>query len=177
MIPWLHAKAKKEAARDKLKAADMIGDAFAIVAIIAMALYFVSSQLSNTGFFTDGFGSLEAFFFYGVAVLGIIPPALRLILRRRNVVRPAEIGNSIFGIIAIIYLLSAFPFDFAHLASPLPSVIQNALSWLTNDVARLLMVLGVVLTAFVTAWMVVTYLAVRKVLEERTDAVPAESSV
>ena len=94
MIPWLHAKAKKEAARDRLKAAEMIGDVFAIVAIVALILYFVSSQLSDSGFFTDGFGGLEAFFFYGAAVSGAFPPALRLIFRRRNVVRPAEIGNA-----------------------------------------------------------------------------------
>ena len=175
MIPWLHAKAKKEAARDRLKAAEMIGDVFAIVAIVALILYFVSSQLSDSGFFTDGFGSLEAFFFYGAAILGIFPSAFRLILRRRNVVRPVEIGNSIFGIVAIIYLLSVFPFDFAHLASPLPSIIQDAISWLTNDLARLLMTFGVVLTAFVTAWMVMIYLAVRRVLEGRTDTGPSEN--
>ncbi len=173
-IPWLYSKAKKEAAKDRLRTADVIGDGIAIVAVVILIIYFVNSQASNSGFFTDGFGSLEAFFFYGVAIVGLFPPALRLILRRRNAVRPVEIVNSIFIIVAIIYLLNVFPFDFAHLASPLPSFIQTAVSWLTNDLVRLLMILGVVLTVFITTWTLLIYLAVRNVLGEQAGASPIE---
>ena len=168
-VPWLHNAAKKEAKKDKLKNADIIGDLAAIVAIAILIIYFVNSQTSNSGFFTAKFGGLEAFFFYAMAIAGLFPPALRLVLRRRNVVRPVEIVNSAFAIVSIIYLLGVFPFDFTHLASPLPS-IQPLVGWLIDDVAKMLMTLGVLLTTFITVWTFVIYLAVRKVLEEQTGA-------
>lgn len=174
MVPWLHSAAKKEAAKDNLRRVDAIGDVVAIVAIAILIVYFVSSQISDSGFFTARFGGLEAFFFYAVAVVGVFPPALHLVLRRRNVVRPVEIVNSIFVIVSIIYLLNVFPFDFTHLASPLPSFILTAVSWLTDDVAKLLMTLGAILTAFITAWTLLIFLAVKQVFKEQTGASPSQ---
>ncbi len=98
--------------------------------------------MSNSGFFTAKFGGLEAFFFYAVAVVGLFHPALRLVLRKRNVVRPVEIFNSAFTIVSIIYLLNVFPFDFTHLANALSPSLQSAFSWLTDDLVKLLMTLA-----------------------------------
>jgi hypothetical protein len=169
-VPWLHSKARQEATKDRLKTVDVMGDGIAMAAIAIVIAYFVNSQMSNSGFFTDRFGDLEAFIFYAVAIVGFFPPALRLVLRKRNAVRPVDIVNSIFVIVAIIYLVNAFPFDFEYLASGLPSFVQSAVSWLTNDLAKMLMAFGVAVAALVTAWNLLIYLAVHQVLEEQRSA-------
>ena len=133
-VPWLYRTAKKEAAKDRLKTAEMIGDVIAIAVIMIFIAYFANSQASNSGFFTDRFGSAEAFFFYAVAITGLLPPALRLVLRRRNAVRPVEIFNSIFAIVSLMYLLSVFPFDFAFLA---PTSLQSVFSWRSSASGRM----------------------------------------
>ena len=163
-VPWLHNAAKKEAAKDRLKTTALIGDVIAIAAIALLTAYFINSYASNGGFFTDKFGGVEAFFFFGAAIAGLFPPALRLVLRRRNAVRPLEVVNSIFSIASIIYLLSVFPFDFTRLV---PSSLQSVFLWLTDDVARMLMTIGVLLTVFITAWTLLLYLAVKQELEQQ----------
>ena len=165
-VSWLRTAAKKEAAKDNLRTADMIGDVIAITAILILITYFVDSQVANSGFFTAKFGSLEAFFFYAVAVVGLFPPALRLILRKRNAVRPFEIANSLFTVVSIVYLLNVFPFDFTNLATAISPSLHSAFSWLTDDIVKLLMTLGIILTVLITAWTLVIYLTVKQVLSE-----------
>ncbi len=164
MVPWLHNVAKKEAVKDRLKTAVLIGDVIAIAAIAILTAYFINIYVSKGGFFTDKFGGVEAFFFFGAAIAGLFPPALRLVLRRRNAVRPLEAVNSTFSIASMVYLLSVFPFDFTRLVPP---SLQSAFIWLTDDVARMLMTVGVLLTIFITAWTLLLYLAVKQVLEQQ----------
>ena len=114
---WTESIAKREAARDVMRNGERVGEAFAILFFYLVILFFVVNQVDDTGFFTTGFGSTEMVLFYGGLIFGMIAPILRLILGRRNKVRPVELISNGFFVIAASYLLSVFPFDFAHFQS------------------------------------------------------------
>ena len=58
--------------KDHEKPSERAGEVFAIVAISLVTLYFVSSQIDKTGFFTSSFGNLETFLFYLPVPLGMV---------------------------------------------------------------------------------------------------------
>lgn len=151
-MSWMDATAKREATRDKLKAGDVIGEGVAIAVMTAFLLFLVANQTEQTGFFTSAFGPVEMLAFYGSILYGYLPPILRILLRRRNKVRPFEVIGSGILIIATSYLLAIFPFEFAHLPALLPQWLHFIIDWVTNDVARVLLVLAIVVSALVSVW-------------------------
>jgi hypothetical protein len=62
---------------------------------------------------------------------------------RRNVSRPPELAASTFWVAGSIWLLAVFLFNFAHLADVLPESLRFLLGWITNDIAWVLFVLGI----------------------------------
>lgn len=161
-MDWTESIARREMARDRLRTMDRVGESFAIVAIFLVTLFFVANQTDQTGFFTSGFGTAEMVAFYGSSLYGILPPVLRLILGRRNSVRPFEVvGNGIF-LVTASYLLSVFPFDFSHLSALLPQGTRFAVDWITDDVARGIIILSIVVLVFALLWTCFIYFLVRE---------------
>jgi hypothetical protein len=103
---------------------------------------------------------MEMVLFYGVLILGMVPPFLRMFLGRRNKVRPVEIICNLFFIVATTYLLWVFPFDFGHLPDLLPTNLQFILDWITNDIAMWFMGIIIVIVTIVTVWTAFLYIAV-----------------
>jgi hypothetical protein len=130
--------------------------AFVVLLILAFYLY---HQFKNTGFFTPSFGGWAMFAFYGSIVLSLLPPISRAVIGRRNPVRPLEAGCNIFFAIALLYLLSVFPFNFAHFAVALPVAVRFLLSWITNGIAKAFMVLGIVAVLISAIVNIVKYLS------------------
>ncbi|HUL39887.1 MAG TPA: hypothetical protein VLU38_06315 [Methanomassiliicoccales archaeon] len=158
---WTESIAKREAARDVMRNGERVGEAFAILFFYLVILFFVVNQVDDTGFFTTGFGSTEMVLFYGGLIFGMIAPILRLILGRRNKVRPVELISNGFFIIAASYLLSVFPFDFAHFPDLLPEGIQFMFDWITNDIARVGLSIIIVIVIIVSVWTAFLYIVVR----------------
>ena len=115
-----------------------------VIVVILVALFFYAHQAWSTGFFTSSFGSSEAFFLYGSILLGTLGPLMHSAIGRRNDVRPAEIATSLFWIAGSIWLLAVFPFDFSHIGDALPEFLRFLVSWISNDIAWVLLLIGTV---------------------------------
>jgi hypothetical protein len=159
-MSWTEGIARKEAARDLLGMGERIGEMVAIIMGLIVLLFFVANLIQETGFFTSDFGTAEMVLFFGVLILGMAPPFLRMLLGRRNKVRPVEVICNLFFIVATTYLLWVFPFDFDHLADPLPTNLQFILDWITNDIAMWFMGIIIIIVVIVTVWTAFLYIAV-----------------
>ena len=138
------SRAKIEADKGIPRGERVFGIALVVINIM-MISYFATHQMRSTGFFTESFGTLEMFFIYGYSVFWIISAGLEGVLGLRLLSRLFDVfGGVIFGGICIIWLLAVFPFEFSHFAEALPDSIRFLLGWISNDVARVIMVLGII---------------------------------
>ncbi len=158
---WTEGVARKEAARDVLRTGERIGEGIGITIIFLIFLFFVDNQTDDTGFFTSEFGTTEMVLFYGSLLFGMVPPFLRILLGKRNQVRPVELIGNGFFIIAASYLLFVFPFDFGHLADLLPESLKFIFDWITNDIAMLLLSVVIPIVIAVSLWTAFLYIIVR----------------
>jgi hypothetical protein len=166
-MSWWQRKVSKEADRDILKMGERIGNVIAIVLIVVFALILIDFQLSDNGFFTSAFGPVEQVLFYGSLLYGIVPSLMRAAVGKRNQGRFADLFGSLFSIIVLSYFLVTFPFDFTVLLGYLPASIQPAFSWFTNDLVRVLFMVGIVVTAITLVYNTVLYVFVRRELNIR----------
>ena len=126
-----------------------------IVALLLLFGFFAYHQVTNTGFFTAQFGSVEMVCLYGPIVLAIAAPIVRALTGRRNPARPLEAASSLLTAITAVWFLIVFPFNFAHFADALPGGFRFVLAWVTGDIAKILLVLQIILgpvSACVTIW-------------------------
>lgn len=137
--------------KEFLNLSQRCGQVFAVVVILLIFAFFWYNQITNTGFFTSNFGQLEILALYGSILLSIIPPLARAVIGARNPARPLEAVSNVFSIFACLFLLTVFPFNFAHFTVALPPTVRFAFSWITNDFAKLalmLIILGCMVSAF-----------------------------
>ena len=129
-------------------------------------LYFVAHQTGSTGFFTSKFATVEMLLFFGSLMYGIVSPALKGLFGRKNLVRPFDAVGLIFSAVAMAWLLVVYPFDFAYFADVLPSFLRFLLQWISNDIARGLMVLGIIVIPVFAIYNVVLYMLVCRELSK-----------
>lgn len=111
---------------------------------VLMVVVFVAHQRRSTGFFTEEFGTVETLMLYGVCVFWIISAGLEGVLGRRLLSRIVDaFGGVILSGVGIVWLLVVFPFEFDFFAEVLPESFRFLAQWISNDVARLLMGLGI----------------------------------
>jgi hypothetical protein len=134
--------AEKEAKKDSMAISERGGEIVAVIGIALVAFFFYAHQAGATGFFTTSFGSTEAFFLYGSILTGMAGPLARIVSGRRNVARLPEIAVGAFWIAGSIWLIMVFPFDFARVGDVLPEPLRILTGWVTNDIARVLFILG-----------------------------------
>jgi hypothetical protein len=116
-----------------------------VVFCVLIVMYFVVHQMRPTGFFTARFGASEMLMFYGSLVFWIVTAGLEGVLGQRLLSRLFDtFGGLFFAAAATAWLLVVFPFEFAHLADLLPNFLRFSVKWISNDIARVLMVLGIV---------------------------------
>jgi hypothetical protein len=133
-----------------------------VVLGVLMVLYFLAHQRRSTGFFTATFGTLEALLLYGSILYWIITSAL-LLAGQKDLSRDLDsFGGLIFATVGIAWLLMVFPFDFAHFADLLPSSIRFLVRWISNDIARVLMVLGFIGHAVAAGYSLILRVFVRR---------------
>ena len=107
--------------------------------------FFALHQATNTGFFTAKFGPTEMLALYGPIVVALIAPAVRALTGRRNPARPWDVALQLSLAAGSLYLLIVFPFNFAHLADVLPGLLRLFISWISDDIGKIMMVLQVIL--------------------------------
>ena len=159
---WFARHVEKEAKKDVMKLSERAGEIIGIFCILMLLIFFITHQTSATGFFTTKFGQLEQFLFYGSLLFGIIPNIGKMIIGRKNAIRPLEAFGAIFSGIALLWLLHVFPFDFTHLTDVLPEILRLITIWISNDIAKIFMIIGIV-GSFVTAlYIIVLYVSIHR---------------
>jgi hypothetical protein len=138
------------------------GDRVVGIAIVAfsvfMMLYFTAHQRQSTGFFTAEYGTLEMIALYGYWAFWIVSAGLEGVLGLRLPSRIFDtFGGSIFAAICIAWLLVVFPFEFAYFAYVLPESLRFLVQWITNDIARVLMVAGIIVHLGAVVYMPFAY--------------------
>lgn len=136
---------EKQALKDNMKNSQRGGEVVAVIVIGLVALFFYAHQTEATGFFTSSFGGIEVLLLYGAILIGVAGPMARFLTGRRNKSRPAELIASVFWIVASAwFLMVVFPFNFAHSADIVPDFLAFLVSWITNDIVRVLLAIGMV---------------------------------
>jgi hypothetical protein len=149
---WFARRAEAEAKKDTLSYSERVGNIVGVAVGLLIVLYFVAHQTGSTGFFTSEFDTLEMLLFYGSLMYGIVSSAFQAILVA----------------VAIAWLFVVFPFDFAYFADVLPDFLRFLVQWISNDIARVLMVLGIIVTLVMTIYTAIFYVLVRRELSKPT---------
>jgi hypothetical protein len=165
---WFDRRAEAEAKKDIIPYSERVGNIVGVVIGVLFMLYFVAHQTGSTGFFTSKFDTLEMFLFYGSMILGIVSSALKVLFGRKNLTRLFDIFYGVFVIINIAWFFMVFPFDFAHLADLLPSFLRFLVQWISNDIARVLMVIGIIVAPIMVIYTAILYMLVRRELSKPT---------
>jgi len=101
-------------------------------------------------------------------MFGIVSTTLRGLFGRKNLARLFDIFGLLLATVAIAWLFVVFPFDFAYFADVLPGFLRFLLKWISNDIARALMVLGIIVTLVMTIYTAILYVFVRRELSKPT---------
>lgn len=154
--------AQSEAKKDVMKLSERAGEIIGIICTLILLTFFISHNTSSTGFFTPKFGPLEQFLFYGSISFGIISSVGKIIVGRKNAIRPLDAFRSVFSGIALLWLLNVFPFNFSHLSDILPESLRVIITWITNDIAKMFMILGIIINFIVAAYMIALYISIKQ---------------
>jgi hypothetical protein len=165
---WFARRAEAEAKKDAIPYSERLGNIVGVVVGVLVVFYFVAHQTWSTGFFTSEFGTLEMLLFYGSLMYGIVSSALKGLFGRKNLVRLFDVFQAILVAVAIAWLFVVFPFEFAYLADVLPSFLRFLVQWISNDIARVLMALGIIVTLVVMIYTAIFYVLVRRELSKPT---------
>ena len=147
--------------KESLAPSQRIGELVGIAVMSVGFWFFAYHQAAHTGFFTSAFGPPEMFFVYGPILFAMLAPLARALIGRRNPARPLEATANLFSALSALWLLIIFPFNFAHLADPLPDGLRFLLSWINNDIGRVALIIELIvcpITAIVAAWQYLTHL-------------------
>lgn len=173
---WLSRAAKEEARKDRLHGPNLIGEIVAAVFLSVLLWFFVAHKLHETGFYTDDFGTLEMFMLYSAGVFAVFVVVVRLILRRRNIVRPLDVASLLMLSAAHAVLLSSFPFDFEHVEDVLPDALQWTVSWMSDSIGTILLALGLIGGLIGAAFTSVMYIGVKRELASSEQREPQEAN-
>ena len=130
--------------RDRLNPGQRSGEVFGVIISFLILLFFIENQVKGTGFFTSRFGLTEQALFYGTWFVGAAVSLTRATIGRRNPVRPLDALDGALIAVSALWFLRVFPFDFAHFPDLLPSFIRFAFAWISNPIARVILVLGAI---------------------------------
>ena len=169
------SRAKAEADKGVPSNDRFVGVVIVVVSILMM-LYFAANQVWSTGFFTTAFGTLEIIMLYGNLTAWIITGTLEGVLGQRFLSRLFDVfGGIIFITISLAWLTLVFPFNFAYFADVLPDFLRFLVQWLSNEIARVLMVIGVIVFTVVAVYSPVAYRFVSKERFKRKKSVRKNS--
>lgn len=133
---------------------ERIGEIVGIIFVVLVAAFFAYHFIWNTGFMTASFGATGAVLLFGSFTMSIIVSGARAILGKRDKVRPFELVSEVYWAIAALWFLIVFPFNFAHFADPLPHYLRFVISWISNEIGWIILLLTVLVsigTAIYTA--------------------------
>ena len=147
----------------------VVGIAIVVFSVL-MVLYFVAHQMWSTGFFTATFGTLEMMLLYGSLIFWIITAGLEGVFGQRLLSRLFDtFGGIIFAAVATAWLFVVFPFEFAYFADVLPDFLRFLVQWISDDIVRVVMVLGTIVYLGAAVYAPIAYGFVRKKPSKREE--------
>ena len=165
IIEWLKNHFSKTAEEDKkeeIESDDIASSIGLIVVGVLIGLYFYAHQTGSTGFFTANFGTLEMVMLYGLLIFWIATSTL-ILIGRKNASRDLDsFGGLFFTVFGITWLFVIFPFEFSYFADVLPDFLRFLLQWISNDIARVLLVLLFILHLVAAVYSFTLRIYVRK---------------
>lgn len=164
-LKWFARHVNAEAKKDAMTFSERIGNVASIVCIIIVTSYLVAHQMDSTGFFTSEFTISAMFLLYIPLAYGLFENSVRFFTTSKNTGRIFNvIGAGIF-IIVFALLLLIFPFDFTYFADILPSPLRFLLQWISNDIAVIIMVLGLIVAPIMAIYQLLLYNFVKRELK------------
>ena len=155
---------RKEAEKDGLKDAERAGQLGSFFIIGLAAWFLLTHWTDDTGFYTSDFGQLDAVLLFGPLFFGVLPPLVRTLRGRKNIARPWDIVSSMLFVLSFAYFLCAFPFDMAFFAVPLPESLRFLIDWVSEDIAKWALIIGVFGGIIAIGWTTFTYFKVKATL-------------
>lgn len=137
-------------------------DRFTGIVIVLISFLFIgifaAHQTGSTGFFTSKFGILEMIMLYGSHVAWIITGSLDGIFGQRLLSRLFDVfGGIIFIAISLVWFSVVFPFEFAFFPDVFPEFLRFLVQWISNDIARVIMLIGIVLLCIAEIYSPIAY--------------------
>jgi len=163
----LESNWRKEANNDVLRSGDRIGQIIGVIVTFLVAGFLLSHWTGDTGFYTSDFNEWDAFILFGPLLFGIVPNAFRVVIGRKNMVRPLDAFGTIIFALSALYFLSNFHFDMQFFAEPLPDWLRFVIDWIDEGWARFFLIIGAVGGSIATVWNIVTYVKVRELLKSK----------
>ena len=152
------SRGKTEADKGIPKNEHIVGIGFFFTGSVLMILYLAAHQIWSSGFFTAAFGTTEMIMLYGSWIAWIITSGLDGVLGQRLLSRLFDtFGGIIFIAVATAWLVVVFPFDFSYFADVLPDFLRFLVQWISNDIARILMVLYTVAMGIAAVYAPIAY--------------------
>jgi hypothetical protein len=165
---WFSSRVEKEL-RDlanKTRSHLRVVSAFVFIFTL-IVLYLIAHQLSPTGFFTATFGPLEMLLLYGSLFEWIVVAVLEA-FGRKNLSRDIDaFGGIIFVTIGGAWFLVIFPFEFAYFADVLPDYLRFLVQWISNDIARVVIMLWTIVNLVAAVYYGILRVLVRKELSKQ----------
>lgn len=156
------SRAKAEVDKGIPKNERIAGVGFFFAGSVLIILYLAAHQMLSTGFFTINFGPIEMFMLYGSWIAWIITSGLEGLLGQRLLSRLFDaFGGIIFIAVATAWLLVVFPFDFSHFADALPHFLRFLVQWISNDIARIAMLLYIIAMGIAAVYAPISYKIIR----------------
>ena len=144
----------------------VVGISIVVISVL-LVLYFIAHQTQSTGFFTAEFGTSEMVMLYGLLILGIISAGLEGVFGQRLYSRLFDVfGGLILAAVCTAWLLVVFPFEFTYFADVLPDFLRFLVQWISNDIAGVIMVIGIIVAPIVASYTAIMYMLVRRELSK-----------
>ena len=164
---WLLKRAEAELEEVGLPLDEWVVSIGILVFGVLSVSFFVAHQTGSTGFLTERFGPLEMLMLYGPPAYWLFTTGV-LLLGFKDLSRDIDsYGGLVFATLGLAWLLVVFPFDFAFIADVLPDSLKFLVQWISSDIARALMVLGIVVHAVLAVFSFLLRLSVRRVRARR----------
>ena len=155
---------KKEARTDRLKQGERAGQLIGVVFGVIMVIFLLLHWAQDTGFYTSEFDEIDATVLFAPILFGMVPELFRFMVGRKNLSRPLDVIVSLLFVFSAVYFLNDFQFNMEAFSQPLPGSLRFILDWISEDIAKVLLVIGVIGGGFSVVWNALTYVKVRELV-------------
>jgi hypothetical protein len=135
-------------------------EAAIVILLLLLFGFFMLHLVARTDFFTERFGTLEMLCLFVPIIVAMGAPIVRAQSGLRRPARLWMAASSLLTAVMALWLLTTFPFNFAHFADFLPDPVRFLLFWLNDDIARIPLILQIIvgpISALIAVWQYFTH--------------------